>query len=185
MGVMLILPLFERQRHLGPALYGLVMACFTGGLLAGLLFSSLVHIRPARRFRLFAACGFISSFTMILFPLSLYIPFMALLAFVGGVASALLNTFMASVIQLTVPQEMRGKVFGILGSFSTGLMPLALVTGGVLAEFIPIRILISASFAVTILLYLPLFASAAFRHTITFDPDTQTTADLISFGTNA
>jgi len=185
MGIMLILPLFERQRHLGPALYGLVMACFTGGLLAGLLFSSLVHIRPAQRFRLFAACGLVSSFTMILFPLFLYFPLMALLAFVCGVASALLNTFMASVIQLTVPQEMRGKVFGILGSISTGLMPLALVTGGVLAEFIPIRVLISASFAVTIFLYLPLFSSAAFRHTITFDPATQTTADLIAFSANA
>lgn len=182
MGIMLILPLFERQRHLGPALYGLVMACFTGGLLAGLLFASLVHIRPARRFRLFAACGLLSSFTMILFPLHLFFPLMALLAFVCGVASALLNTFMASVIQLTVPQEMRGKVFGILGSISTGLMPLALFTGGVLAEFIPIRVLISVSFAVTIFLYLPLFASIAFRHTITFDPATQATADLISFG---
>jgi DHA3 family macrolide efflux protein-like MFS transporter len=181
MGIMLILPLFERQRHLGPALYGLVMACLTGGLLAGLLFSSLVHIRPALRFRLFAACGLISSFTMILFPLCHYFPAMALLAFVCGAASALLNMFMASVIQLTVPQEMRGKVFGILGSISTGLMPLAMVTGGVLAEFIPIRILISASFAVTIFLYLPLFASAAFRHTIAFDPATQTTADLIAF----
>jgi len=182
MGVMLILPLFERQRHLGPALYGLVMACFTGGLLAGLLFSSLVHIRPASRFKLFAVCGLVSSLTMILFPVILSFPLMALLAFTGGVASALLNTFMASVIQLTVPQEMRGKVFGILGSISTGLMPLAMVTGGVLAEFIPIRILISASFAVTIFLYLPLFASAAFRRTITFDPATQTPADLIAFG---
>lgn len=107
---------------------------------------------------------------------------MALLAFAGGAASALLNMFMTSVIQLTVTQEMRGKVFGILGGISTGLMPLALVTGGVLAEFIPIRILISASFAFTILLYLPLFASAAFRRTITFDPDTQAAADLIAFG---
>jgi DHA3 family macrolide efflux protein-like MFS transporter len=185
MGIMLILPLFERQRHLGPALYGLVMACFTGGLLAGLLFSSLVHIRPAQRFRLFAGCGLVSSFTMILFPLFLYFPLMALLAFVCGVASALLNTFMASVIQLTVPQEMRGKVFGILGSISTGLMPLAMVTGGVLAEFIPIRILISVSFAVTVFLYISLFASAAFRHTITFDSATQTSADLIAFGAKA
>ncbi|HOW44005.1 MAG TPA: MFS transporter [Candidatus Aminicenantes bacterium] len=182
MGVMLILPLFEHQRHLGPVLYGLVMACFTGGLLAGLLFSSIVRIRPASRFRLFAACGLISSLSMILFPLSLHFPLMALLAFAGGAASALLNMFMTSVIQLTVTQEMRGKVFGILGGISTGLMPLALVTGGVLAEFIPIRILISASFAFTILLYLPLFASAAFRRTITFDPDTQAAADLIAFG---
>ncbi|MCU0277007.1 MAG: MFS transporter, partial [Acidobacteria bacterium] len=182
MGIILILPLFERQRHLGPALYGLVMACLTGGLLAGLLFSSLVHIRPAGRFRLFAACGLISSLAMILFPLSLSIPLMALLAFLSGAASALINMFMASVIQLTVPQEMRGKVFGILGSISTGLMPLAMVTGGVLAEFIPIRVLISASFTATIFLYLPLFASAAFRHTIAFDPATQTTAELIAFG---
>jgi hypothetical protein len=54
--------------------------------------------------------------------------------------------------------------------------------GGVLAEFIPIRILISVSFTVTIFLYLPLFASVAFRRTITFDPATLTTADLIAFG---
>lgn len=180
LGVMLILPLFERQGHLGPVLYGLVMACFTGGLLAGLLFSSIVRIRPASRFRIFAACGLVSSFSMILFPLSLHVPLMALLAFASGASSALLNMFMTSVIQLTVPQETRGKVFGILGSISTGLMPLAMVTGGVLAEFLPIRVLIAASFAITVLLYLPLFASAAFRRTITFDPATQAAADLIA-----
>ena len=180
MGIILILPLFERLPHLGPARYGMVMACLTGGLLAGLLFTSIVHIRPEKRFRMFAASATLATFNMILFPIFLYFPLMAFLAFLSGVASALFNTFIASVIQLTVPQDMRGKVFGLLGSLSSGLTPFAMVIGGVLAEFIPMRVLISGSFAVTILLYIPLFLSAEFRRTITFNPATQTPADLMS-----
>jgi len=51
-----------------------------------------------------------------------------------------------------------------------GLIPLAAAIAGVLAEFIPLRPLISSCFAVMMLCFTPLMFSASFRRFIGFDP---------------
>jgi DHA3 family macrolide efflux protein-like MFS transporter len=81
---------------------------------------------------------------------------MLALAIVGGVTNAVLNALLSSIVQLTVPQDKRGKVFGFLETVGAGLMPAAFAIGGVLAEFLPIRLLISGSFCVTLLCFLPM-----------------------------
>ena len=116
---------------------------------------------------------------MILLPVFLHFPLMAALVFVTGFVNAILNTFINSVLQLTTPQAKRGKVFGLLMSIAGGLMPIAYATGGVLAEFIPVRLLISGSFALVSLFFIPLLASSSFREYLKFDPDTQTLEDIM------
>jgi len=83
------------------------------------------------------------------------------------------------VLQLTTPQDKRGKVFGLLTSVAGGLMPIAYATGGVLAEFIPVRLLISTSFALVLCLFIPLFASASFKRYLQYDPQEQSLEDII------
>ena len=63
-------------------------------------------------------------------------------------------------------------------SIAGGLMPIAYATGGVLAEFIPIRLLISGSFLLVLVFYLPMVASISFRKYVRFDPENQTIEDL-------
>jgi hypothetical protein len=79
-----------------------------------------------------------------------------------------------AVLQMTTPQDMRGKVFGLLGTVTGGLTPLAMALGGVLAEFISIRVLISASFIFTFLSFTPLALSTSVRRYVNFDPDADT-----------
>ena len=179
MGIMLILPLFHQQKHLGPALYGIIMGFFTGGLFLGFLFTSIVHFKPEQRFKVFTICYLVMSTSMILLPVFLYFPLMAGLVFITGFVNAILNTFINTVLQLTTPQEKRGKVFGLLMSIAGGLMPIAYATGGVLAEFIPIRLLISGSFLLVLVFYLPMVASISFREYVRFNPDTQTIDDIM------
>jgi MFS family permease len=179
MGIMLILPLFHQEENLGPALYGLIMGFFTAGLFLGFLFTSIVNFKPEQRFRVFSVCYLVMSVTMILLPVFLNFPLMALLVFITGFVNAILNTFINTVLQLTTPQAKRGKVFGLLMSIAGGLMPIAYAAGGVLAEFIPIRVLISGSFVLVLIFYLPMLASASFRNYVRFDPDTQTLEDIM------
>ena len=179
MGIMLILPLFHQEENLGPALYGLIMAFFTAGLFLGFLFTSIVNFKPEQRFRVFSVCYLVMSSTMILLPVFLNFPLMALLVFITGFVNAILNTFINTVLQLTTPQAKRGKVFGLLISIAGGLMPVAYATGGVLAEFIPVRVLISSSFVLVLIFFLPMLASASFRSYVRFDPDTQTLEDIM------
>jgi len=179
MGIMLILPLFHQTEHLGPALYGIIMGFFTGGLFLGFLFTSLVNFKPEQRFKVFSVCYLLMSVGMILLPVTLYFPFMAALVFMTGFVNAILNTFISTVLQLTTPQDKRGKVFGLLGSIAGGLMPIAYAVGGVLAEFISIRLLISASFVVVLICYLPMFFSISFRKYVRFDPEQQSLQDIM------
>jgi MFS family permease len=179
MGIMLILPLFHQEKHLGPVLYGIIMGFFTGGLFLGFLFTSIVNFKPEQRFRIFSICYLVMSICMILLPVFLHFPVMAVLVFVTGFMNAILNTFINTVLQLTTPQAKRGKVFGLLMSIAGGFMPIAYATGGVLAEFIPIRLLISASFALILVFYLPMLASTSFRNYVRFNPETQTIDDIM------
>lgn len=178
MGIMLILPLFNGFKHLGPALYGLAMAFFTGGLLVGFLFTTVFSFRPEDRFFVFNICFIVTSVGMIMFSAVLYFPSMAFFGFLTGFANAIGNTFISAVMQLTVPQDKRGKVFGLLASLAGGLNPVAFAVGGVLAEFMPIRILISGSFVVTLFLYIPLFLSKSFKRYINYNPKTQKIEDI-------
>lgn len=179
MGIMLILPLFHQEKHLGPALYGITMGFFTGGLFLGFLITSLVDFKPNQRFALFSVCYVVMCAGMMLLPVFLRFPVMAALVFVTGIANAILNTFINAVLQLTTPQNKRGKVFGLLMSISGGLTPVAYALGGVLAEFIPIRMLISASFAVVLICYIPMFLSVSFRRYVQFDPARQSLQDIM------
>lgn len=180
MGLMLILPLFERYAHLGPAWYGIVMAFFTGGMLAGFLVASIVNFKPAVRFKIFSLCFFVTCLAIILFPLFLSLPLMILFAFIAGMAMAILNSFIAAVLQITVPQDKRGKVFGLSTSIATALTPIAFAIGGVLAEFVPIRALIAASFMIQLVIFLPLYLNRSFRAFINFDPDNQSQTEMVA-----
>jgi len=179
MGIMLVLPLFHQEEHLGPVLYGIIMGFFTGGLFLGFLFTSLVDFKPEQRFKIFSICYLLMGVAMILLPVTLYFPIMAGLVFITGFVNAILNTYISTVLQLTTPQDKRGKVFGLLSSIAGGLMPVAYAVGGVLAEFISIRLLISSSFVVVLLCYLPMLSSISFRKYIRFDPDRQSLQDIM------
>jgi DHA3 family macrolide efflux protein-like MFS transporter len=172
-GIMLILPLFQQQPHLGPRLYGLVMAFFTGGVLLGYLAASSIPIKPKKRFAVFVACAVIDSVGLILLPIFLFFPLMAFLSFIVGVCNAILNSFIMAVMQMTIPQDKRGKAFGLLTSVAGGLTPIAYAIGGILAELISVRVVISGSFVLSLLFFVPLFLSPSFRSYISYDPDSE------------
>jgi DHA3 family macrolide efflux protein-like MFS transporter len=171
MGIMLILPLFERTESLGPTRYGVVLAGLTGGMFAGYLLSSVIHIKPNRRFAVFYAGALVEGVALVLFPVFLNFSLMLGLGILFGVLNAVINALVMAVLQMTTPQNMRGKVFGLLGTLAGGLTPLAMALGGVLAEFISIRLLISASFILTFFSFVPLAFSPAIRRYVNFDPD--------------
>ena len=178
-GITLMLPLFQRHEHLGPARYGIVMAFFGAGLLAGYLLTSVYRFRPESRFKVFVFCCVLMSVGLMLFPLFLNVLYMSAIVLVVGVVNSVLNSFISAIAQMTVPQDRRGKVFGLMATLTGGLTPLAFAVAGVLAEFIPLRPLITGCFAVTLLVFLPLFFDVHFHKFVNYDPQNQTLADLM------
>jgi MFS transporter, DHA3 family, macrolide efflux protein len=171
--IVLFLPFFQKNPDLGPGKYGIAMAVFTGGMFLGMALTALVKFPAARRHFWFIVCGAVSMSCLIAFPFVRSFPLAAALLGVAGFANAIFNIFINSVIQIAVPQSMRGKVFSFIGMITQGLTPIAFALAGVLAEFLPLAPLISACFAIT-LLFAPMFFVPSFKRFINFDPEKDT-----------
>ena len=174
MGFMLLLPLFQKTPGLGSGPYGVVMAGLTGGMFAGYLATSVLKIPHDKRFRVFYLLGIISMATAAAVPAFIWFPLMFGLLVVFGAANAVINSFIGASTQAAVPGDMRGKVFSLIGTVAGGLTPIAYAVGGVLAEIVPVRILISGAFALTLIVFAFIGMSLPTRRLIAFNTDTDT-----------
>jgi DHA3 family macrolide efflux protein-like MFS transporter len=169
MGIVLFLPLFQQTPGLGPARYGIAMACFNGGLLAGMALAAVVRIEARRRFAVFAACGAATAVGLAAFPHAGSFPVMVAIFVLAGLANGVMNVFIMTTVQLATPAGMRGKVFALLGMLFQGLMPLAFALGGIAAEMVPVPMLITACFAVMMAASLPFACMRSFREFVCYD----------------
>ena len=167
--MVLILPMFQREAGLGAGRYGLVMSSLTVGMVTGMILLSAVKVGSHRRFALFAVTGIGMTLTCTLFPWVHSFPLMLLLLFAGGVCNAVVNVIIQTVLQITTPRNMRGKVFSIVETLAGSITPLAMAAGGILGEFLPLRGVISGCFSATLLVMIPIMFSSDFRTYICSD----------------
>jgi DHA3 family macrolide efflux protein-like MFS transporter len=177
-GMILFLPLFQRTEGLGAGKYGVAAALLTGGMFAGMALISIVKIPYEKRLSIFMASGIVFSIAFAVFPMFNF-KYMLVLLFIAGFFNAIVNTLISASIQLTVPQDMRGKVFSIMNTVCGGLMPIAMALGGILAEFIAIKYIILTCFLLSGIGILPLGFTKNFKRFINFNPDCQTLEDII------
>ena len=174
MAIMLFLPFFQRNPGLGAARYGVAMAVFTAGSLIGMALTASLKIPARRRFLLFVLFGIEETVCLVAFPFSGSFGLSIVLLGAAGFGNAIINVFIMAVMQLAVPQEMRGKVFSLLGMLTQGLTPIAFAIAGVLAEFLPLPPLIAGCFAVALVAGVPVCLAPSFRRFINFDPQKDT-----------
>ncbi len=177
-GMILFVPLFQRTEGLGAGKYGVAAALLTGGMFAGMALISIVKIPYEKRLSIFMVSGIVFSIAFAVFPMFGF-KYMLVLLFIAGFFNAIVNTLISASIQLTVPQDMRGKVFSIMNTVCGGLMPIAMALGGILAEFIAIKYIIVTCFLLSGIGILPLGFTKSFKRFINFNPDCQTLEDII------
>ena len=163
MGFVLILPLFESVPALGPAKYGLFLAMLTVGMLLGTLFTAGTTVARKRIVPILVVGLLGCALMWGLFPLCKVFSLMSVFVLIGGFFNGIVNILLQSVIQMTVPQNMRGKIMGLLESLTGGLTPLGMALGGVLGELLPYRAVISVSFLVVGLFCIPLSFSKSLK----------------------
>jgi MFS family permease len=167
--VILFLPFFEKNPHLGAGKYGFTMAVMTMGMFIGMLITSICKIPANRRFVIFMIGTFISGvcFAFCVKVSNYYL--MLSLVLIAGVFMAMTNVFIHTIIQITIPGEMRGKVFSFVEMSSQAFMPIGMLIGGVLGEFIPISTIIFSCFMLVALFVIPFMFSKSLREFMNYD----------------
>jgi MFS transporter, DHA3 family, macrolide efflux protein len=168
--MVLMMPFFQMTKGLGPGKYGFAIALFTGGSFAGMLATSSINIKPKQRYMIFILTGLMSSAFFTAFPLSSSMLIIAILLFLAGLLNAVLNVLFQAVIQLAVPQDMRGKVFSMMGTILMGLTPIGMALGGVMAEFIAARYVMSICSAISFCFFIPFIFMPSFKKFINYNP---------------
>jgi DHA3 family macrolide efflux protein-like MFS transporter len=114
--------------------YGFLSAMIGAGSVAGFILAGTLSLTGRARQQ-----GIVIS--MILAPIFFGVlgfvtnPYLAMaLVFLGGAALGVINVYLMSMLQMATPDEVRGRVMGVVMTLSGGLMPLGMVLGGVVGD---------------------------------------------------
>jgi DHA3 family macrolide efflux protein-like MFS transporter len=178
-GLTLMTPLFKNTPGFGVERYGFVMGCMMAGAVIGMVALSILKIKPARRARVFGTALVVEVFVIIPIGFVMNVNVLYPLAFVAGICNALVNMMIQTIMQATTPSENRGKVFGIMGTASGALMPLAMAASGFIAAFAGVRPTIVGSFVAVMIGGVPLLVNRHFREFINTDISQPAAADAV------
>lgn len=156
-GIVLLLPLFQKTLWLGSGKYGVAMACFMGGAMAGFILFSILTIPNHRKLVLFGVSITVAMLSFILGVNLNNFVWMLPLVLIGGFFNSITNVILQSTVQGGVPREMRGKVMAFMSMLTQSLTPIAMAVGGVLGGMFPIRAVISVSFLVVLVGCVPFY----------------------------
>ncbi|WP_160679093.1 MFS transporter [Clostridium sp. C8-1-8] len=178
-GIVLFMPYFNSTPGLDAKKYGIAMGIFTLGMICGMMFLSIVKIAPKKKFNVFVISGLVSMGAMVVAPITENIYAICILLFVAGLLNAMLNTLLNTTTQLIVPQEMRGKVFALMGTCTQALSPIGMIIGGILGGILGSKQVIVGSFSATII-FIAFFAfMKSVKKVINYDPEHETLEDIM------
>jgi DHA3 family macrolide efflux protein-like MFS transporter len=114
--------------------YGFLMAFIGAGSVFGFILAGALSLTGRARQRgILAAMLLAPSFFGVLGSVTNAYLAMAMV-FLGGASVGFINVYLMSMIQVSTPDEVRGRVMGVVLTLSGGLMPLGMVLGGVVGD---------------------------------------------------
>jgi len=159
-----LLPAFSRDIwHAGSEGYGLLLAAAGGGALIG-AFGLASFKRVPHQGAVMLVSGLVFSFSLVVFSISPSFILGLVMLVITGVTTTVFTTIISTFIQLSVPNEMRGRVMALYTVTLIGLPSLGAMGSGALAEWLggvegaPHAVLLGAVILIVVLLFvLPVF----------------------------
>jgi len=160
MSYLILMPVFARNvLHVGSQGFGFLQSVGGAGALVGVLAVAwFSHSRKKGLLAIFGAAVF--GFLLIAFALSSSYPFSLTLALVLGIAGQFYMTTISTILQVNLPNQLRGRVMSIYG-LAWELMPVGGMIAGAIAEFAGAQFAVAfggamvAGMALIVALFLP------------------------------
>ena len=146
----------------GAAYYGVLLAAATaGGILGGLMAGPLERRYGAGR--ILASGWSLAGICGLGIAASTWLPATMALGFVEAASLTASMVASGAIMITSVPEDYRGRVFGMVRSLSVILLPGSALAGGWIAEFVDIWIMFAAAGALTLALALAAWANPHVR----------------------
>lgn len=177
--ILLLLP-FYVEDFLGATAdwYGFLLASYGLGSMLGFLAAGAVPISGKIRGRLMLIFIVVEPLGYCLLGFAIT-PWVALLiTLLGGILSGFVLVNITTLLQMTTPGDVRGRVFGLLGTISGALTPLAMGLAGVVADLTGqnIPLIYIACGVIAALLALAISTNQGFRHYLAYEQKEKITA---------
>ncbi len=136
-----VLPVYAKQVFGSSVKLGLIIGAVSAGELAGTILYGMVAQRIPRRVLFIGAFILTGVLGMSLALLPGIVILVAELAIIG-LATGPLNVLIQTVLLERVPQDLLGRVLGLLGACASAAAPLGLLLFGILLQFVGLRLTI-------------------------------------------
>jgi len=117
--------------HGGAQLFGTLGSCFSAGMLLGAVFAGAAAKR-IKKGHLITTSFVLCSLMMVFMGLTRTVWLALALAVLMGLFNMMLNILMMTIVQVQIPQEKMGRVFGTVGTLSQASQPFAQALAGFL-----------------------------------------------------
>lgn len=133
--IVILLPFFVED-HLKATTdwYGYLLAMYGIGSMIGYLLAGVLPISGRARSRLMIALMVAEAFGYGLLGLAKTPLIAVVMAFLGGAAGGIIAVYITTLMQITTPGDIRGRVFGLLGALSGSITPVAMGLSGIVAD---------------------------------------------------
>ena len=134
--VFVLLPFYvEGSLGVGADWYGFLMAAFGVGCLAGYASASLISVSGKARSVAVVALVLLTSAILIGLGFARHSLVALVLMFSLGTTISFVSIVAITVLQIVTPSQMRGRVFGLLGTLTQALSPIAIGLSGLIADW--------------------------------------------------
>lgn len=116
--------------------FGFLIAVYSVGTMFGFVFAGIAKLSAKSRGRLMVVILIVKSVIYGAIGLSGNILVVMGLAAIGGFMTGFVTVNITTILQLTTPSEIRGRVFGLLGTLSGAVAPLAMGLSGIVADLL-------------------------------------------------
>ncbi|MEF9992496.1 MAG: MFS transporter [Romboutsia sp.] len=168
----LLMPWFRAETFLGVARYGIVSGINSLGMVFAMMLLSSVKILPNQRFKIYVTSLLTCVSSVFVGTLSNNFYGICIFYFVSFGAMAISNIIANSVMQIIVPQNMRGKVNSLMVTACTAIQPIGMLIGGGLGDVFYPRNVILVVFFISICIVLPMYLLKSTKLVINYNPET-------------